>query len=264
MALLISSLYCGYEKIEELDRFIRDNEGAFGGEYTFKNDREYIKKLEGLLFGAPYDVSIHGPLIDAEPSAPKGSKEYESFIEAYEKTFETAIKLKARHIVYHTSYLPYKKEDIKKAFDVCYENTAGIVDMAKKAGVKLLVENLPTPPGGLSLIDNDVFQTMVENIGADVIIDTGHANITGFDVEKFVAKNFNKVKAYHFHNNSGKGDTHRGIFDGSFDFDMLEKVYKKYTCGADIIIEYKPTNGLSYEDIKNHSQYIKNKFLNNR
>ena len=262
MALLISSLYCGYEKIEELDAFLKDNEGALGGEYTFKNDVEYIRRFENVLKYADYPLSFHGPLINAEPFSLKGSKDYDMFIESYEKTFELASKYSARHVVYHTSYKPFKKENIPFAFEVCFENTARIVGMAEQAGVRLLIENLPIPPGGEALIDNKMFFDMFKKLDAFAIIDTGHANITGLDVEKFVAEYGNRVKAYHIHNNKGMWDTHNSIFEGTFDFSEFEKIYKKYTPFNDIILEYKPTCGLSYGDIKEHSLYVKNRFMN--
>ncbi|MBE6007623.1 MAG: sugar phosphate isomerase/epimerase [Lachnospiraceae bacterium] len=262
MALLISSLYCGYEKIEELDRFLKDSGDVFGGEYTFKNDTDYIRRFESVIKYADYPISFHGPLINAEPFSLKGSRDYNMFIEAYEKAFELAVKYGARHIVYHTSYKPYKREDIPFAFEVCLENTYRIAEMAKQAGVSLLVENLPIPPGGEALIDNEKFFGMFKKLDADVIIDTGHANITGLDVEAFVAQYGERVKAYHIHNNKGRYDTHNSIFEGSFDFSAFEKVYKKYTPFNDIILEYKPTCGLDYADIKEHCMYIKNRFLN--
>jgi len=262
MALLISSLYCGYEKIEELDRFLKENEGTFGGEYTFKNDKDYVKKFENTIKNADYDLSFHGPLINAEPAALKGSAEYRDFTEAYEKTFELAKKYNARHVVYHTSYKPYKGDDIPRAFEICFENTKHIVEMAKRAGVRLLIENLPVPPGGLALIDNEKFFDMFKKLDADAIIDTGHANITGLDCEKFISEYADRVKAYHFHNNMGRWDTHNGVFDGTFDFLAFENLFKKYTPDRDIVIEYKPTCGLGYEDIKKHGIYIKQRFLN--
>ena len=264
MTLLISSLYCGYEKIEELDAFLKDNDGVFGGEYTFKNDAEYIRRFENVIKYADYPVSFHGPLINAEPFSLKGSADYDMFIESYEKTFELAAKYNARHVVYHTSYKPFKKEDIPFAFDICFENTAKIVDMAKQAGVKLLIENLPIPPGGDALIDNEKFFDMFKKLDAFVIIDTGHANITGLDVERFVGEYSDRVKAYHIHNNKGRWDTHNSIFEGTFDFTAFEEVYKKYTPYNDIVLEYKPTCGLSYSDIKGHGLYVKNRFFGER
>lgn len=157
MEVLISSLYCGYEKIDELHRFLDSLEGKFGGEYTVMNKPEYIKFFEDVVKMAYYPISFHGPLIDAEPVSKKGSADYGAFISAYEKTFELAKKYNARHVVYHTSYLPFKEDELERNFDICVENTAKIVDMANKANVKLLIENLPNPPGGLALIGGKRF-----------------------------------------------------------------------------------------------------------
>ena len=65
MAVLVSSLYSGYDKINELDEFIKNvNTENLGGEFTFKNDPDYIRKLERILSNADYPVSFHGPLIN--------------------------------------------------------------------------------------------------------------------------------------------------------------------------------------------------------
>ncbi len=261
MALLISALYCGYDKISELDRFLKEREGRFGGEYTCKNDRAYLKRLEELIKNADYPISFHGPLVDAEPASLKGSREYDEFVAAYDKTFELAKKYGARHIVYHTSYKPYKKEDIPKAFDICFENTAFVADMAKKAGVRLVIENLPIPPGGLSLIDNEAFFAMFKSLESDILIDTGHANISGLDLKRFAAGYAGRIKACHFHNNEGKADTHNSIFEGSFDFRGFKEIYKKYMPGADIVLEYKPGCGLSFLDIESHGEYVIKEFI---
>ncbi len=257
MQILISSLFCGYEKIKELDRFIKNEcKGKFGAEYTFKNDKDYIPVFEGIIKNADYPISFHGPLIGAEPASRKGTEDYEKFIAAYEKTFELAKKYNARHVVYHTSYLPYKKEEIAENLEICIENTEKIIAMAKSADVKLLVENLPTPPKGLALIDNKAFFSLFNRLDADIIIDTGHANITGLDYGAFIEKYSNRVEAYHFHNNEAKADTHKNIFEGTFDFDKMKKVYQKFTPKADIIMEYKPNGIVTYDDIKKHAEYV--------
>lgn len=261
MEVLISSLYCGYEKIDELHRFLDSLEGKFGGEYTVMNKPEYIKFFEDVVKMAYYPISFHGPLIDAEPVSKKGSADYGAFISAYEKTFELAKKYNARHVVYHTSYLPFKEDELERNFDICVENTAKIVDMANKANVKLLIENLPNPPGGLALIDGKRFFELFKYVDAKAIIDTGHANIMGLDYERFIRENCDRVQAYHFHNNQGKWDTHNSIFDGTFDFEKMKAVYNELTPDADIVIEYKPTCGLSFTDIAKHGEYIMESFI---
>lgn len=258
--VLISSLYCGYEKIEELDAFLKEDcKGAFGGEYTFVNRKDYVVRFENVIKNADYPISFHGPLIDAEPAS-ESRDEYERFILSYEKTFDLAKKYNARHVVYHTSYKPYKKEEIPYFTEICIKNTETVLDMAKKAGVRLLIENLPAPPKGLALIDSKAFFSLFKSLEADIIIDTGHANLMGLDYPSFIEEYAHRVKAYHFHNNHGDWDSHRPVFDGTFDFDKLERAYKKFTPDADIVVEYKPHKDVLFSDIKSHAEYISKRF----
>lgn len=258
--VLISSLYCGYEKIEALDRFLKDEcKCAFGGEYTFVNHRDYVERFENVIKNADYPISFHGPLIDAEPAS-ESKDEYEKFILSYEKTFDLAKKYNARHVVYHTSYKPYKKDEIDRYFEICLKNTQTVLDMAKKAKVKVLIENLPAPPKGLALIDGKAFFSLFKRLDADIIIDTGHANLMGLDYVSFIEEYAPKVRAYHFHNNHADWDSHRPIFDGTFDFNKLEEAYKKFTPNADIVVEYKLHKDVSFLDIKNHAEYISERF----
>lgn len=262
MAVLVSSLYSGYDKINELDEFIKNvNTENLGGEFTFKNDPDYIRKLERILSNADYPVSFHGPLINTEAASVKGTRQYDMFIENYIKTFEIAKKYGVRHVVYHTSYKPYKPEEIPAALEICMENTEKAAFMAKQAGVNLLIENLPVPPGGIQLISNENFFEMFKILPeTNIIIDVGHANITGLDYESFIKKYHSRVKAYHIHNNEGKADIHNSIFKGTFDFERFKSVYKAFTPDRDIVLEYKPQSGLSYEDIKRHAEYVKREF----
>lgn len=261
--VLVSSLYSGYDKIDELDNFIK-NIGMenVGAEFTFKNDPDYIRKLEAILSNADYPFSFHGPLINTEAASVKGTREYDAFVENYIKTFESAKKFGVSHVVYHTSYKPYKPEDITQALEICIENTDKISTMARQAGVNLLIENLPVPPGGLQLISNENFFNLFKILPeTNIIIDIGHANITGLDYEAFIKEYSNRVRAFHIHNNEGKADIHNSIFKGTFDFNRFKRVYKTYTRDRDIVLEYKPQSGLTYGDIRSHAAYVKKEIL---
>ena len=94
------------------------------------------------------------------------------------------------------------------------------------------------------------------NSDAISIIDVGHSHINNMDIEGFLIKHSDRVKAYHFHNNNGIDDQHNSINDGSIDYDKILELFKKYTPNADIVLEYEPHTSLSNDDLLKQFQYI--------
>ena len=100
-----------------------------------------------------------------------------------------------------------------------------IVEYAKQKGIKLCVENMPSPN---EAPDDHLYgscalniSSLAEKLGIGICFDVGHANVSGFKISEQMEILKGRIDVLHIHDNLGKGqkDAHMLPFDGSVDWE---------------------------------------------
>ncbi|WP_040215016.1 sugar phosphate isomerase/epimerase family protein [Clostridium polynesiense] len=263
MKFYVSSLLMGMSKMEELAEWI-NNEAMedVGVELiAFTHNEAYWERLLKVLDNISCPVTFHGPYIGVEATYPEGTEEYNWMIESYDRVFALAKKHKVNHIVFHYTQKFYSEEDRKAVQEISYKNIKTLMKMAEDYGVNMLIENLPIPKGKIPLYTNEEYSELFERLPeAKSIIDIGHANMNGLNLDDFLKNHGSKVKAYHFHNNNGEKDLHNSFLEGTFDYKEFVVKYKENTPNADIVLEYEPHVKITFEELKEQLKLLKKMF----
>lgn len=209
-----------------------------------------------LMDGRTGPFSVHGPYQNINLSDP--DLEYDAVRDLYIWTFALCKKYGAAHCVCHPySYYSTKtmtEEEIQIRKTCCLARVTELNRIAQEYGVELLVENMADKDG---LLDQDGF---AELFGSQnelrFLIDTGHANLQNWDLNRMFEQLGDRIHGYHLNDNFGDGDSHLKVWEGSFDWDTFFAGYRRYTPQATLVCEYM--NGTideivsSVESIKRH------------
>lgn len=258
--IAISTLIGEMEEMEAIAQWIdQKNDPVLGVELiAFTHDEAYWQRLVNLLPRLSCGVSFHGPYVGIEGAALPGSQAQADLFASYEKVMALAAQYEGRHIVFHYSQRGFSEEERPTYQAASQENIAYLLQRAKHYGVSLLVENLADPLEGKPLYDLFEFEELIgrfPEIG--VIIDIGHAILTGMWLKPLMIKYGKQVKAFHFHNNNGLQDQHRSITDGIIEYDEIVQLYRNHTPGRDIVLEYEPHVSLSHEELLAQVAWVK-------
>ncbi|MDD6812692.1 MAG: sugar phosphate isomerase/epimerase [Lachnospiraceae bacterium] len=153
---------------------------------------------------------------------PNGNKELNAYLwnEVAPKSMQICSFLECPHMVIHG----FKLARLLGSEEVEWQQTEKFLDflapMAKEMGITLCIENLYESIVG-HLVEGPCCNVhkVVERIdrfntryGAEVLgfcFDTGHANLVGLDMEKFITTLGHRLKILHIHDNDGIGDLHQ-------------------------------------------------------
>lgn len=226
---------------------------------AFTHLESYWHTLCGLLKKLRCPVTFHGPFIGVEGTSAPGTQAHSWLMESYRRVFQLARTHNVRHIVYHTTQLPFRPEQVKSACALAEENLSGILAMAEEMGVSVLIENLSYPrmADRVPLYTSTAYGSFfTRHPNANSIIDIGHAHMNAMDLPGFLQQHGDRVKAYHFHNNDGEQDMHSDIFSGTFSYNDFAPIYRQYTPNADIVLEYEPHVALDNKALHRQIAYV--------
>lgn len=236
-----------------LDHFDKDQVGI--ELFIFNNSEDFVSEVNGNIEKLKeYSITFHGPYLETDHSAPKGSDLYNRTIELYKQSLEFDKLLNPKYIVFHTNNktIEGKEEMIKNAF----ENLDEIKGWSQ---TPLVIENAGVRKN--SLFDEEEFIQTLRIREENALIDIGHVKANGWNLENIIEKLSEKIVSYHIHTNDGLHDQHLSV---SEDYDELKdfvNLYKKYTPDADIVLEYNATyegkEDIVVEDIKQLLEYLK-------
>lgn len=136
------------------------------------------------------------------------------------KSIRVSSFLGCRYLVVHGFKLAELLGSEQAEWEKTREFLMSIAPIAKENGIILCVENLysnirghmvegPCTDAGLAA---ERIDQMNEQVDAEVFgfcFDTGHANLLGIDMEKFITKLGARLKVLHIHDNDGKQDLHQ-------------------------------------------------------
>ena len=265
--ILISDYYCRLNDYEELLRCLGKDE-SLGAELAIFTD-EHKPGFSGRLIDmksrfAGRPVSFHGPHKDVEASASKDSPEGAKFINSFDKAFDICRAYGARYIVAHTNNRGFS-EGMRGALQAqAGEAITLLYKLADLKEVTLLVENVGESGEGTELFREKEFVSFFEAIpGAAALFDVGHAYLNGWDMEYVMHELGSRIKACHLHNTDGISDNHFPFFAGKIDAEEVLRLIKRYTPGADLVLEYAPaenvTSALVLSDAKRIAGILKEK-----
>lgn len=181
-------------------------------------------------------TAFHSPVWLAEPSAPKGSKEYERTMEMNRETAKFAEAYGCEHLVWHLNNCKVDPKNKEKMLWDALDNLDEIKKMFSFCDV--YVENSGTLFDSSLLLGQSEFTEIAQHQKWQVLVDLGHANANGWDIYKLMDDLKGQIKALHIHNNFGRKDLHNRIHEGNLDvIDILTKA-KNIIPDAKWIIEY--------------------------
>lgn len=204
---------------------------------------EVLKERFGLF-------SIHGPFVKINLASP--DIDWAGIIENYKWTFEYCRKYNAVHCVLHPNADFPEGVSRVDAQSLSLERVEYLSRLAMSYGVELLVENMP--------YRNEVFNqeefaglfSQIKTIG--FLIDTGHALITQWDMDKLIACLNSRIKAYHIHDNHGDADKHLKVGEGNINWSGFFANVKRYSPEAVLVLEY---NTGPIDEIVKNIEFIK-------
>lgn len=198
----------------------------------------FLHEYGSLLVQQP--LSLHGPYVDTEHSAPEGSKEYVRSMAYFEKTLALSQKLQARYIVYHHNNCRVSSENRSAMLAASMRNLAALRSRAASFQAQIVIENAGVHRRGNVLFEEEEFVRMAQSVPEKILVDIGHAHANGWDLERLIRCLAGKITAYHVHNNNGVEDQHNRISDGTLDMERFLASCHRYTPTADLVLEYGP------------------------
>ncbi len=262
MKYFVSDLIVGMGGIRDFGAWVSSvGRDDFGAEWSaFTHDDAYWRTLsEEVVPACTAPMTFHGPYVHIEATSPLASPEHAWLMESYDKVTDLAAAYGARHVVFHYSQLQFAPEAIPEAQRNAYAVMRDLTAMARRKGVHLVIENLCRhPEEGQHLFTNDEYFQIFEDIPeAEALIDIGHANVNGLDIERFLALYGPRVRGFHVHNNDGVSDQHRDYHCGTADIRAIMRWAGRYTEDADIVIEYEPHEHLTHGELLEEADELK-------
>ncbi len=252
MKYFISDLIVGMKGAVEFSDWVDSLKNSeIGIEFSaFTHDDSFWNDLSQKVPALTCPISFHGPYVKIEATSDLGSAEHKWLMQSYDKVLRLAAVNHVRHVVFHYSQLQFDPTEIPVKQKNAYQVMKDLTAIANHYGAPLVIENLCRQPNKTHLFTNEEYFQIFETIPeAYSLIDIGHANVNGLDVEKFLALYGSRVKGFHVHNNDGKLDQHLDYHNGTADIRQIMKWIGKYVQDADIVLEYEPHEKLSHAEL---------------
>ena len=220
-------LFAGFPKfaLRELDK-------KYGIEFFYEFGKDYYWDNEVAAWGKR-SLSIHAPCVAVNLA----DKKCKNYAKIFAKTFAYAKEIKAGFVVVHTNEAWQGEREQVQNFVI--RRLRNVLEMGEQYGVKVLIENVGLRPKQSLLFDLPEFMALLELFPeAGVLLDTGHAHVNGWDIPAVINTLGKRLVACHLHDNSGLGDEHLPIGQGSINWEAYFKAVKKHAPKAIQVLEY--------------------------
>lgn len=196
---------------------------------------------------SPYYRTFHGPFREIDATSPAGTEAHRIVTEGFEEAFAFYNDFHGNSMVMHTNQDFDQNADRNTLRANVHDTICEVAEAAARRGVHLCVENVGVPSEGNVLFDEDQYISLINSLPASVgsLIDTGHAFLQNWDMERLIRTLGTRIEGYHINNNNGIADSHRPVFEpGCFynddDWRRLFTLMEKYSPDAEWILEYAP------------------------
>lgn len=202
--------------------------------YGCGDDFFWRHNIPRLMDGRRGPLSVHGPfsridLADREADWP-------DILEEYKRCFDFCARYHAVHCVCHPDG-GGSCSDREEALHTAIERVLVLREEAERAGVDLLVENLPS---AFSLFTLEVFRDILLPIPSlNFLLDTGHGLLSGWDLPRYMAMMGKRLHAIHIHEPKDGRDAHLPVGSGEADWSAFFEAYHRYTPAARLVCEYE-------------------------
>ena len=215
-----------------------------------------MKSILGYLRQFDVGYSIHPPAWDTNLTSENRTIREATF-EEYRKSIEFAHELEADHVVIHPGFAFSPVFDKKIARQRAEEYVHRLNEIARPLGVKLAVENVGYH--GASIFTQDEYCTFLDSFddNCGYLIDTGHARLNNWDIPAMIRRVGRRLNSVHLHDNSGRGDEHLPIGEGTIDWEPVYEALKEVQADCLLILEYTP--GADLEKLRTGKRILQQK-----
>ncbi len=258
MSILISTAMYHSDNFKNILHFIERYNGKVGAEIFPRFDEKGFEQAlrECVPALKQVDITIHEPYFEVEHTADFESAAYRKTIYRLSSMIKYGSVMGCEYIVYHHNNCAVAPEDREKLIKTSQDNLYEVSQLLLPYNIAVAVENAGTLSKGTMLLSQEEYISLVLESPCLAVIDIGHINANGWDMERVITALKHKITAYHIHNNHGKYDEHNRIFDGTLDFNRFMELYMKHTPGAKLVLEYSAELADKEEDICRDIDYI--------
>lgn len=258
MAVLLSTNMYLTDRFHEIADYVREFDGQIGVEiFPIFNDPRFEGELEKLVpLFSRIQISFHGPYYTAEHSAPAGTPEYQHTMKLVQDNLPYERLLHSHHFVYHHNNKRVTPEAAPEMIRISRENYRKVEALHRPYRIPVVVENVGIHDRENILFEQEAFTRLCIEENYPVLIDIGHANANGWDIEKLMADLKDRIVAYHLHNNDGIHDSHRRIHDGTIDFEKFIRAWRRNGVMTDWILEYSQDIADDRKGISDDLRYL--------
>lgn len=220
-------LFAGFPKYA-----MRDLSKEYGIEFFYEFGKDYYWDNEVAAWGKR-SLSIHGPCVAVNLA----DKSHKNYAKIFAKTFAYAKKIKAGFVVVHTNEgWSGEREQVQ---NLVIRRLRNVLELGEQYNVQVLIENVGLRPKQSLLFDLPEFMALLDVFSqAGVLLDTGHAHVNGWDIPAVIKTLGKRLVACHLHDNSGQGDEHLPIGQGSIAWEAYFKAIKKHAPKSIQVLEY--------------------------
>jgi sugar phosphate isomerase/epimerase len=161
-------------------------------------------------------------------------------LKLHKDTILFAKKIGAKQVVLHPGFCYSPAFEKTQAKIWAHEATAELIDFSKPLDIRLAFENVGYH--GKSIYTFDEFCTVIDEFDDTVgyLIDTGHANINGWDIAALIDRAKERLYGIHIHDNMANADSHLPMFAGNIEWEKVFKEMRGIKRECDFILEYAP------------------------
>lgn len=237
MKYTISSLSFDWGKVKKLASMPAD----MGYEIFWECGSEdtWINTMNLINAEQKHPFSIHSPYFFVDLSLPGDT---DRMFEELKRPFDVYHRFGGEFYVVHTfDHMTYPQDD---AFEAdCRKRSIDRLgrfnEICKENGVQMVAENIAFGGDERYLFNQEQFLDIFRQLPElNCLIDVGHAALADMDVYEMQKELQGRIKAYHIHDNNGKGDQHQRILTGIRDWDLFAKGVAEYTPDAVGVMEY--------------------------
>jgi sugar phosphate isomerase/epimerase len=218
------------------------------------NEYPYDSISKDLVDSYNIKITVHSPLSDIN-IASYNETIRKSSVSLIKNSIELASSMKPGLVVVHPGQIPILgKKFGEKILANSKESLSECSRYAEDRGVMLCVENMPNIDGLLGKDINEL-DKMVEDLGAYMTLDVGHAHNMGFEISEMLQSPL--IKHIHLSDNDGSFDNHNAIGSVNIDFETLFKELNNRNYHGILVVEVKDP-----ESVTESLDYLKNNFKN--
>jgi len=236
----LSMLYCLNEPFKSLLKRIcevdvKHIELPDEGLHTLNKRR--VKNLKEVAEAQKLDFVVHAPWAGINIATPSPFLR-RTILKRLEKSLVYAGQLDCRLWLFH----PGSRTGLshiypEKDWQLNLESVRALLNVARREGVEIAIENTPEPFPSLMKSVGD-FRRFYEDLGDDIgmVLDVAHANLNN-QIQDFFTQFSKKIVHMHVSDNDGANDLHLGIGYGSIDWESVAEMVKEAEYGNLIMIE---------------------------